>query len=63
MTATPRIYAEASKTKAEESNVQVYSMDDVSTFGPVFHRLRFDEAVRHRRADLWWAVGHDAAEN
>ena len=46
MTATPRIYAEASKTKAEESNVQVYSMDDVSTFGPVFHRLRFDEAVR-----------------
>lgn len=46
MTATPRIYAEASKSKAEESNVQVYSMDDVSTFGPVFHRLRFDEAVR-----------------
>lgn len=36
MTATPRIYAEASKTKAEESNVQVYSMDDVSTFGPFF---------------------------
>lgn len=46
MTATPRIYAEASKNKAEESNVQVYSMDDVETFGPVFHRLRFDEAVR-----------------
>jgi len=46
MTATPRIYAEASKSKAEESNVQVFSMDDESTFGPVFHRLRFDEAVR-----------------
>lgn len=45
MTATPRIYAEASKSKAEESNVQVFSMDDVATFGPEFHRLRFDEAV------------------
>ncbi len=46
MTATPRIYAEASKSKAEESNVQVFSMDDVATYGPVFHRLRFDEAVK-----------------
>ncbi len=46
MTATPRIYAEASKSKAEESDVQVFSMDDVGTFGPEFHRLRFDEAVR-----------------
>jgi predicted helicase len=46
MTATPRIYAEASKSKAEESNVQVFSMDDAATFGPEFHRLRFDEAVK-----------------
>lgn len=46
MTATPRIYAEASKSKAEESDVQVFSMDDVATFGPIFHQLRFDEAVR-----------------
>lgn len=46
MTATPRIYAEASKSKAEENDVQVFSMDDAATFGPVFHQLRFDEAVR-----------------
>ncbi|MBJ9659122.1 DEAD/DEAH box helicase [Burkholderia gladioli] len=46
MTATPRIYAEASKTKAEESDIQVFSMDDAATYGPVFHRLRFDEAVK-----------------
>lgn len=46
MTATPKIYAEASKAKAEESEIVVYSMDDQATFGPVFHRLRFDEAVR-----------------
>lgn len=46
MTATPKIYAEASKAKAEESEIDVYSMDDQANFGPVFHRLRFDEAVR-----------------
>ncbi|MBV4492713.1 DEAD/DEAH box helicase [Pseudomonas oryzicola] len=46
MTATPRIYAEASKSKAEENDMQVFSMDDMATFGPVFHQLRFDEAVR-----------------
>jgi len=46
MTATPRIYAEASKSKAEMSNVQVFSMDDEEKFGPIFHRLRFDEAVK-----------------
>jgi predicted helicase len=46
MTATPRIYADTSKSKAEEHNIEVYSMDDEATFGPEFHRLRFDEAVR-----------------
>jgi predicted helicase len=46
MTATPKIYAEASKAKAEEAEVVVYSMDDEANFGPVFHRLRFDEAVK-----------------
>lgn len=46
MTATPRIYAEASKSKAEESDIRVYSMDDAATYGPVFHSLRFDEAVK-----------------
>lgn len=46
MTATPKIYAEASKAKAEEAEVLVYSMDDETNFGPVFHRLRFDEAVK-----------------
>jgi len=46
MTATPRIYDEASRSRAEENNVQVFSMDDEATFGPEFHRLRFDEAVK-----------------
>lgn len=46
MTATPRIYAEASKDRAKDRGTEVFSMDDPATFGPVFHRLRFDEAVR-----------------
>ncbi|MDA5111110.1 DEAD/DEAH box helicase family protein [Brevibacillus thermoruber] len=45
MTATPRIYADASKTKAKEANVELYSMDDESVYGPEFHRLNFSKAV------------------
>lgn len=45
MTATPRIYAEASKTKAGENDAVLYSMDDIDTFGPEFHRLGFGKAV------------------
>ena len=45
MTATPRIYADESKTKADEAGAVIASMDDVEKFGPEFHRLGFGEAV------------------
>ncbi|MGG3893465.1 DEAD/DEAH box helicase [Geobacillus stearothermophilus] len=45
MTATPRIYADESKTKARDANVQLYSMDDEMIYGPEFHRLNFSKAV------------------
>lgn len=45
MTATPRIYTDASRTKAGEQNAVVASMDDEETYGPEFHRLGFGEAV------------------
>ena len=45
MTATPRIYTDASRTKAGEANAVVASMDDAETYGPEFHRLGFGEAV------------------
>ncbi|WP_341648240.1 DEAD/DEAH box helicase family protein [Thauera humireducens] len=45
MTATPRIYAEASKTKANNSDAVLFSMDDEETFGPAFYRLGFGKAV------------------
>ena len=45
MTATPKIYAEAVRTKAAEKEAVLVSMDDEETFGPVFHRLGFGEAV------------------
>lgn len=46
MTATPRIYTEGSKKKAEEGGAIVASMDDLVTYGPEFHRLPFSRAVR-----------------
>ena len=45
MTATPRIYAEASKTKAGEQEAVLFSMDDEEIFGPEFYRLGFGKAV------------------
>lgn len=45
MTATPRIYADASKTKADQNEAVLFSMDDPETFGPEFYRLGFGKAV------------------
>jgi len=45
MTATPRIYADTSKTKASEANAALFSMDDEATFGHEFYRLGFGKAV------------------
>ncbi|MCD2197891.1 DEAD/DEAH box helicase family protein [Actinomycetospora endophytica] len=45
MTATPRIYDDATKAKAGEANAVLASMDDESRYGPEFHRLGFGEAV------------------
>ena len=45
MTATPRIYGDEAKVKAEQANAEVCSMDTVEQFGEEFHRLGFGEAV------------------
>lgn len=45
MTATPRIYDDASKAKAGRAQAVLASMDDEDTFGPEFHRLGFGDAV------------------
>jgi predicted helicase len=45
MTATPRIYAESSKAKAEEASAVLASMDNETQFGQEFHRLNFGNAV------------------
>ena len=46
MTATPRIFAENAKNKASEKDAILTSMDDQHTYGPVFFRLGFGEAVK-----------------
>ncbi len=45
MTATPRLYAEGAKRKAEDKSIGVFSMDDELIYGPEFHRLPFSRAV------------------
>lgn len=45
MTATPRVYGENVKAKAESVDALLASMDDESLYGPEFHRLMFGEAV------------------
>lgn len=45
MTATPRIYDDASKARAGEANAILASMDNEELYGPEFHRLGFGEAV------------------
>lgn len=48
MTATPRIYGEAVRKKADDASAVLTSMDDEDVFGPEFHRLGFGEAVEKR---------------
>ncbi|MET4099835.1 putative helicase [Agrococcus sp. UYP10] len=45
MTATPRIYADASRSKAEEAGAVLTDMDSPEYYGEEFHRLGFGEAV------------------
>lgn len=45
MTATPRIYAEASKKKARDESIVVYSMDDPAIYGEDLYVITFSQAV------------------
>lgn len=45
MTATPRYYTPRVRREAGELDVEVASMDDEGTFGPVLHGLSFGEAI------------------
>ena len=47
MTATPRIFGDRARRRADESNLTsaVASMDDESIYGPTFHWLSFGQAV------------------
>ena len=45
MTATPRLFSESSKKKAEEGSVEICSMDDPKLYGEEMYRIGFGEAV------------------
>src|SRR5690625_3781673 len=44
-TATPRVYGEDAKQKAEEKSVIIADMNDEDTYGPEFYRIGFGDAV------------------
>ena len=46
MTATPRVYGDVAKAKAEESSIVLYNMDNEEQFGKTLHTLSFSEAVK-----------------
>ena len=46
MTATPRLYDDNSKSKAEQNNACLCSMDDRSIYGDEIYRIGFGEAVQ-----------------
>ena len=46
MTATPRIHKESVKIRARESDRTLYSMEDKGTFGEIFYKLKFSDAIR-----------------
>lgn len=45
MTATPRLYADNAKKKAEENYITLCSMDDTEIYGGEIYRIGFGEAV------------------
>jgi predicted helicase len=45
MTATPRIYVDSSRSKADEAGAVLTDMNDVAYYGEELHRLGFGEAV------------------
>ena len=45
-TATPRVYGDAAKQKAEEMSVIIADMDDTELYGEEFYRIGFGDAIR-----------------
>src|SRR5699024_706698 len=46
-TATPRVYGEDARRKAEEKSVIVADMNDLDTYGEEFYRIGFGDAIRN----------------
>ncbi len=45
VTATPRLFSSRVKKAGADRGIQVYDMDHIPSFGPVFHTLTFGEAI------------------
>ena len=48
MTATPRLYSDGAKRRANKDQVELCSMDDEATYGKEFYRLDFSKAIEKK---------------
>ncbi|MCZ0939117.1 MAG: DEAD/DEAH box helicase family protein [Caldilineaceae bacterium] len=44
-TATPRLYTESAKGRAADRNLEIFSMNDESVYGPEFYKMAFSQAI------------------
>ncbi len=47
MTATQRIYTDAAKARHSKRDVDIFSMDDADTYGPLLYDMKFGEAIEN----------------
>ena len=45
MTATPRVFTERLRTRLDGEETNYWSMDDEETYGPMFYRMSFSDAI------------------
>lgn len=63
MTATPRMYTIQSKTRLKSRGYDAIDMDDYGTYGHVFHRLTFKDAVEAGMLSDYRVIIMEANEN
>ena len=57
LTATPRIYGEVAKAKAQEMDAAICSMDNPAFYGEEFYRIGFGKAVEKLLLSDDWPDG------
>ncbi len=63
MTATPRIYTEASRSRLQSRDIKTIDMSDLDEYGPELHRLTFMKAVNAEMLSDYRVIALGVHEN